>query len=107
QGAMPVPSRPRLLILGSGFAAFRLLRDVDARQFAVTVVSRRNHFLFTPLLPSTCVGTIEYRTIIEPVRRARPAVRFRLGSAEALDVAGRTARCRATDGDLTWDEPAA
>ncbi|CAF1055564.1 unnamed protein product [Didymodactylos carnosus] len=31
-------------------------------------VSPRNHFLFTPLLPSTTVGTLEFRCIIEPVR---------------------------------------
>jgi NADH:ubiquinone reductase (non-electrogenic) len=97
--------RPRLLILGSGFAAFRLLKEIDARAYAVTVVSRRNHFLFTPLLPSTAVGTIEYRTILEPVRRAKRGPRFFQAEVVALDPSVRTVRCRAADGDLTWDEP--
>jgi NADH dehydrogenase FAD-containing subunit len=97
--------RPRLLILGSGFAAFRLLRRVDLRAYDVTVVSRRNHFLYTPLLPSTAVGTVEFRTIAEPVRRCRPGARFLLGDAEALDTDRRTVRCRGVGGGLAWDEP--
>jgi NADH:ubiquinone reductase (non-electrogenic) len=31
-------------------------------------VSPTNHFLFTPLLASTTVGTLEYNSIQEPVR---------------------------------------
>lgn len=36
--------------------------------FDVRLVSPANHFLFTPLLPSTAVGTLEFRAIQEPVR---------------------------------------
>jgi NADH:ubiquinone reductase (non-electrogenic) len=97
--------RPRLLILGSGFAAFRLLKRVDLRAYAVTVVSRRNHFLYTPLLPSTAVGTIEFRTIVEPIRRSRPGARFLLGEAEALDPERRTVSCRSRDGASAWEQP--
>lgn len=32
------------------------------------VVSPRNYFLFTPLLPSCTVGTIDIRSIVEPTR---------------------------------------
>jgi NADH:ubiquinone reductase (non-electrogenic) len=31
-------------------------------------VSPRNYFLFTPLLPSCTVGTIDVRSIVEPTR---------------------------------------
>jgi NADH:ubiquinone reductase (non-electrogenic) len=95
----------RLLILGSGFAAFRLLKAVDPRRFAVTVVSRRNHFLFTPLLPSTAVGTIEYRTILEPLRRAAPQAHILMANAVGLDPERRVVHCRSVEGDLAWDEP--
>ncbi|HPS64055.1 MAG TPA: FAD-dependent oxidoreductase [Ignavibacteria bacterium] len=59
----------RIIILGSGFSAFRYLKKIDKEIFKVTAVSPRNHFLFTPLLPSTTVGSIEFRSIIEPIRR--------------------------------------
>ena len=66
-------SRPRLVVLGTGFAAFNLVKHLRDG-FEVFVVSPRNHFLFTPLLPSTTVGTIEFRSIIEPIRRARKGI---------------------------------
>lgn len=36
-------------------------REINKERYDVTVVSPRNHFLFTPLLPSTTVGTLEFR----------------------------------------------
>ncbi len=60
--------KKRLVILGSGFGAFSCLKRIDKKLFDVSVVSPRNHFLFTPLLASTTVGTIEFRSIIEPIR---------------------------------------
>ena len=60
--------RERLIILGTGWGGYSVLRKVDKRKFDVIVISPRNHFLFTPLLASTTVGTLEFRSIIEPVR---------------------------------------
>ncbi|KAL1930238.1 hypothetical protein VTP01DRAFT_1392 [Rhizomucor pusillus] len=61
--------KERLVILGSGWAGFKLLREVDRSKYKVTIVSPRNYFVFTPLLASTSVGTIEFRCITEPIRR--------------------------------------
>ncbi|MBI2428436.1 MAG: FAD-dependent oxidoreductase [Ignavibacteriales bacterium] len=68
--------KQRLVILGSGFASFSTLKNIDTELYDVIVVSPRNHFLFTPLLPSTTVGTIEFRSIIEPVRTAKENITF-------------------------------
>jgi NADH dehydrogenase FAD-containing subunit len=35
---------------------------------AQTLVSPRNHFLFTPLLPSAVTGTVQLGSIVESVR---------------------------------------
>ncbi|KAG4075681.1 hypothetical protein HA402_003506 [Bradysia odoriphaga] len=56
------------MILGSGWAGFKLVREMDKRKYQVVSVSPRNHFVFTPLLASTSVGTLEFRCITEPVR---------------------------------------
>lgn len=90
------PAKPKLVVLGTGFGAFSLIKRIDTRLFDVTVVSPRNHFLFTPLLPSTTVGTIEFRSIIEPVRSARPEVRYFHAEALSVDVRKREVRCRGT-----------
>jgi NADH:ubiquinone reductase (non-electrogenic) len=89
----------RIVILGGGFAAVSALRKIDLRTHDVTLVSSRNHFLFTPLLPSTTVGTIEFRSIIEPLRKVRAGVRFMLASAKAVDFDRRVVRCHPTQAD--------
>lgn len=42
-----------------------------SKQYKIVVVSPRNHFLFTPLLPSTTTGTLEFRSIVEPFRTSK------------------------------------
>jgi NADH:ubiquinone reductase (non-electrogenic) len=64
----PVMQKPKIVVLGSGFGAAGLLKNIDRAAYDVTLVSPRNHFLFTPLLASTAVGTLELRSITEPVR---------------------------------------
>jgi NADH:ubiquinone reductase (non-electrogenic) len=50
-----IPAKPKLVILGTGFAGFSLVKKLDQRLYDVTIISSRNHFLFTPLLPSSTV----------------------------------------------------
>ena len=50
------------------------------------MISPNNHFLFTPLLPSTAVGTLEFRCVQEPVRTVLgPNGRFLHAKARSLD----------------------
>ena len=63
-----VPKK-KLVILGSGWAAVSLIKSLTPGQFDVSVVSPQNYFLFTPLLPSVTVGTVEGRSITEPIRK--------------------------------------
>jgi NADH:ubiquinone reductase (non-electrogenic) len=83
----------RLVVLGTGFGAFNLVKHLD-RDYAVTVVSPRNHFLFTPLLPSTTVGTIEFRSIIEPIRHARKETAFLHAEAVEVQPGAKQVLCR-------------
>ena len=53
--------RQRVVILGSGWGGCQAARDLDKSLYHVTVISPSNHFVFTPLLPSTAVGTLEFR----------------------------------------------
>lgn len=54
--------------MGSGWASTSFLKDIDTDHYNVVVVSPRNYFLFTPLLPSCTVGTIDIRSLVEPTR---------------------------------------
>lgn len=85
--------RETLLVLGTGFAAFSLVKAVDIERYQIVVVAPRNHFLFTPLLPSTTVGTIEFRSIIEPIRTARKGLRYHQAYCVSIDFEKRVAYC--------------
>ncbi|GAA5976659.1 hypothetical protein JCM10908_005585 [Rhodotorula pacifica] len=62
------PSLPTVVVLGNGWASTAFLKDLDNTGYNVVVVSPRNYFLFTPLLPSVTVGTLASRSILEPTR---------------------------------------
>lgn len=56
-------------------------------------MSPRNYFLFTPLLPSCTVGTIEHRSIMEPIRNflrhKKAAVKYYEAEATKIDYEKR------------------
>jgi len=90
EGGLPsatkIGNRIRLVVLGCGWGGFRIIRDIDPELYEVCVISPRNHMLFTPLLASTAVGTLESRSICEPIR---PWIRKKNGlyyQAVAVDV---------------------
>ena len=78
--------KPKLVILGSGWASVALLKTLNPENYHVTVVSPVNYFLFTPMLPSATVGTLELRSLVEPIRRIVQRVRGHFLKAEAEEV---------------------
>lgn len=88
--------RQRLVILGTGWGSYSVLKHIDKKLFDVIVISPRNHFLFTPLLCSTTVGTLEFRSIIEPIRNTgfRDEHHFQLAEAISLSPDEHTVVCR-------------
>lgn len=89
----PSTARPKLVILGTGFGAFSIVKASAKLNADITVISPRNHFLFTPLLASTTVGTLEFRSVIESVRLVDRGA-FHLARAEKLDRTERKVHCR-------------
>ncbi|PNY28663.1 ATP-dependent RNA helicase DBP2 [Tolypocladium capitatum] len=85
----PDPSKKTLVILGTGWGSVALLKKLDTENYNVIVVSPRNYFLFTPLLPSCTTGTIEHRSIMEPIRailrHKTAAVKFYEAEASSID----------------------
>ncbi|GIY26381.1 internal alternative NAD(P)H-ubiquinone oxidoreductase A2, mitochondrial [Caerostris darwini] len=89
-------NKKRIVILGSGWGSYSVLKNINRRLFDVKVISPRNHFLFTPLLCSTAVGTLEFRSITEPIRNIgfNDPNDFLLAHAEQLDTSTQTLHCR-------------
>ena len=62
--------KEKIVVLGTGWSSFRMIQTLKDT-YKIVVISPRNHFLFTPLLPSTTTGTLEFRSIVEPIRTSR------------------------------------
>ncbi|OAA68056.1 alternative NADH-dehydrogenase [Niveomyces insectorum RCEF 264] len=109
----PDPNKKTLVILGTGWGSVSLLKKLDTENYNVVVISPRNYFLFTPLLPSCTTGLIEHRSIMEPIRticRAkRGPVTFYEAEASSVDVQRKVVKIRDSSdvrGDTTETEVA-
>lgn len=60
--------KKKVVVLGTGWAGVSFLKNLKDPSYDVHVVSPHNYFAFTPLLPSVTCGTVEARSIVEPVR---------------------------------------
>ena len=81
----------RIVVLGGGFGGVttarqleRLLRGIA--DVEITLVSRENFFVLTPLLFEACSGRLELRHCAQPIRAALRRTRFVEATIEAVDV---------------------
>ncbi|KAI1642159.1 FAD/NAD(P)-binding domain-containing protein [Daldinia loculata] len=79
-------TKPHLVILGSGWGSVALLKQLNPDDYHVTVISPKNYFLFTPMLPSATVGTLEMRSLVEPIRGILTRIGGHYLRASAEDV---------------------
>jgi NADH dehydrogenase len=87
-------AKTRVLILGGGFgglyAAVHLDKTVAADpNIEVTLVSRENFVLFTPMLHEVAAGELEMRDIVSPLRQMLKRVHFLEAEVEAIDLVER------------------
>lgn len=78
--------KPKLVILGTGWGSISLLKGLNPDDYHITVVAPSNYFLFTPMLPSATVGTLELRSLVEPVRRIIAGKNGHFFKGKAVDV---------------------
>src|SRR5215469_7959886 len=86
-----------ILILGSGFAAVEALKKLQKEfhnneNIRISIVSRDNFLLFTPMLPEVASGMIETRHIVTPVRTFCKKAEFYEGNVESIDLANKKVR---------------
>ena len=79
-------TKPRLLVLGSGWSSHAFIKVIDTNLYRVLLVSPCNYFCFTPMIPSTSVGTIESKSIVESIRDANPSVSFLEGTVMDINL---------------------
>lgn len=98
-----VKTKPRIVILGSGWGGYTVAKRLDKTKYDVRVISPANHFLFTPLLPSTAVGTLEFRAIQEPIRTIPQLGKYYQAKAHGLDPDRKVVHCEGIFKQLHFD----
>jgi NADH dehydrogenase len=87
--------RPHVLILGAGFAGLYAAKALRRAPVRVTVVDRRNHHLFQPMLYQVATAGLNPSDIASPIRsilRGSKNTEVLLAEASDVDVATRTVR---------------
>lgn len=95
-------TKKKVLVLGTGWAGTSFLKTVDSSLYDVQVISPRNYFAFTPLLPSVTCGTVEARSIVEPIRniirKKRGEIKFCEAECFKIDAKAKKVHCRSIKG---------
>jgi len=87
-------SNKHVVILGSGFAGIEVLKKLQKKfhksnNIEITLVSKDNFLLFTPMLPEVASGMIETRHIVTPVRSFCKKAKFYEANVESIDLVNK------------------
>jgi len=83
-----MPSPHRVAIVGAGFGGLAVAKRLGGMPVEVTVVDRRNHHLFQPLLYQVATAGLNPSDIAYPIRstlRSNPNTRVRLAEVHRVD----------------------
>ncbi|WP_371183797.1 NAD(P)/FAD-dependent oxidoreductase [Xanthomonas sacchari] len=96
---------PHLIVVGGGFAGLWATRALAKSPLRITLIDRRNHHLFQPLLYQVATAGLSAPDIAAPLRqilRHQDNVEVRLG--EVVDIDKQTRQVRLADGQtLAYD----
>jgi len=90
--------KTKVIIAGGGFAGLSAAMYLDktlARraEAEVTLISRENFILFTPMLHEVAAGDLYPGDIVNPIRRILRDVKFVQAELQAIDLSARRVRC--------------
>jgi hypothetical protein len=102
----PQPTKPhRVVIVGAGFGGLEATFGLAGAPVSITLVDRRNHHLFQPLLYQVATASLATSEIAWPIRyllRGRPEVTTLFATVSGVDAEAR--RVLLDDGDaLPYD----
>jgi NADH dehydrogenase len=90
--AHPLSRRPRVVVVGAGFAGLHAAKGLARLPVDVTVVDRRNHHLFQPLLYQVALAVLSPADIAQPIRtilRRQKNTQVLMDEVVAINAAAR------------------
>jgi NADH dehydrogenase len=97
-------NRPRVVIIGGGFGGLTAARSLRTAPVSVTLVDRRNHHVFQPLLYQVATAALSPGDIAYPIRsilRKQKNTEVLLAEIAAIDLSRREVQF--TGGSISYD----
>jgi NADH:ubiquinone reductase (H+-translocating) len=107
--SQPVDGRPRVVIVGAGFAGFHCARWLDrnlASSAQIVLVNPSDHTVYSALLPDVVGGVIDPASIATPLAASLPSTTVVVGMITSVDATAQVCTVRTSDGEqqhLEWD----
>ncbi|OQP48074.1 NADH dehydrogenase [Niastella yeongjuensis] len=101
---IPDTTKPRVIIIGGGFAGMNLIKNLSGKDFQIVLFDRQNYNGFWPLLYQVATAGLEPDAIAEPMRKmftGKEDFHFRLVRTTGVNLATKTVSTLI--GDLTYD----
>ena len=90
--------RPRVVVVGSGFAGFFAARRLQRADVDLTVLAATDGMLYAPLLPDVAVGTMDPRAVVVPLATTLRRAAIVRGHATGVDLDQRMVHFTGIDG---------
>ena len=97
----PAATRPRVVIVGAGFAGVAAAKRLAASDVDVLLLDRRNHHIFQPLLYQVATAVLAPSDVATPIRAIaakQPNLTVEMADVTAIDLATRTLSAALPDG---------
>ena len=83
--------RPRLVVIGGGFAGLNFLKKLDTKQWDIIIIDKNNFHSFPPLFYQVASSGLDPGSISFPLRnevrrRHMRGVRFHMGDVKTIDT---------------------
>ena len=101
---IPISKKPRVVIIGSGFAGIAIAKKLRNKNVQVVLVDKHNYHTFQPLLYQVATGGLEAGSIAYPIRKIiqeYPDFYFRLTTVKEIDTVNQ--KIISEIGDLNYD----
>lgn len=102
--------RPRVLVIGAGFAGYHCLRTLERKlppgAAELMAVNPADYLLYVPLLPEVAGGILDPRRLAIPLRQKLPGTQLVLGEVTDIDLDNRVCTTVDVEGrphPISWD----
>jgi NADH:ubiquinone reductase (H+-translocating) len=101
---IPRTDKPRVVIIGGGFAGLNIMKSLDTRYYQIVVLDRHNYHTFQPLLYQVATAGLEPGSIAGPIRHLiedNEEIFFRMAKVTHINLDRKTVTTPV--GELRYD----